>query len=169
MGAYVSIPECKSHYNITVNCDYFVNESYPVPTIGGFGRREIPTDPDVAGVGVCCLSLAYRASLTLQQVISSFLATTSLALLLSIASVLWLMIKRRSFQKNPDKHKKKGRNCNLSFSELCETLVLGCSDTQIFTGGAYAITLRYFKGCSIIAYHYNIICGCMFLSLSQAT
>ncbi|KAK0620812.1 hypothetical protein B0T14DRAFT_587448, partial [Immersiella caudata] len=148
MGAYVSIPECRSHYNITVNCDYFVNETFPVPTIGGLGKHEIPTDPDIAGVGV----------------VSSFLATTSLALLLSTASVLWLMIKRRGVQKNPHKHKKRARNCNLSFSELCETLVLGCSDTQIFTGGAYALTLRYFKGCSIIAYHYNIISNLMLLT-----
>jgi hypothetical protein len=74
MGAYVSIPECKSHYNITVNWDYFVNETYPEPnkTIGGLFKGQIPTDPDVAGVSV----------------ISSFLATTSLALLLSTASVL---------------------------------------------------------------------------------
>jgi len=56
MGAYVSMPECQSHYNITVNCDYKVNATElngTAPTIGGYGRREIPTDPDVAGIGVC--------------------------------------------------------------------------------------------------------------------
>lgn len=36
-------------------------------------------------------------------------------------------------------------------------MVLTCSDQQIFTGGAYAITLRYAKACSISAYHYNIV------------
>ncbi|KAK4447004.1 hypothetical protein QBC34DRAFT_427801 [Podospora aff. communis PSN243] len=146
MGAYVSIPECRAHYNITVICDYNVTD--PIPTIGGLEKGEIPTDPDVAGVGV----------------VSSFLATTSLALLLSIASVLWLIAKRTCMRKDPDKHKKKKRNCNFSFSELCETLVLGCSDTQIFTGGAYAITMRYFKGCSVISYHYDIIVNFMLLT-----
>ena len=36
-------------------------------------------------------------------------------------------------------------------------LVITCSDQQVFTGGAYAITLRFSKGCSISAYHYNIV------------
>lgn len=55
MGAYVSIPDCESHYNITVNCDYKVTNLTDgrEATIGGFGKGQIPTDPDVAGVGVC--------------------------------------------------------------------------------------------------------------------
>ncbi|KAK0641829.1 hypothetical protein B0T16DRAFT_461858 [Cercophora newfieldiana] len=151
MGAYVSIPDCKSHYNITVNCDYFVTNltNGEKPKIGGYGRREIPPDADVAGIGV----------------VSSFLATTSLALLLSIISIFWLMGKRIWGEKDPNKHRKKRkRHCDLSLSELCEALVLSCSDTQIFTGGAYAMTLRYFKGCSIIAYHYDIVANLMLLT-----
>lgn len=45
-----------------------------------------------------------------------------------------------------------------------ETLVLACSDQQVFTGAAYAITLRYWKGCTISAYHYNIVANMMLLT-----
>lgn len=54
MGAYVSISECKSHYNITINCDYkngTADELKPI-SIGGKTQGAIPTDPDVAGIGV---------------------------------------------------------------------------------------------------------------------
>lgn len=54
MGAYVSIPDCQSHYNITINCSYApdVNETNLVAIIGGYGRSEIPTNSDIAGIGV---------------------------------------------------------------------------------------------------------------------
>ncbi|KAK4206079.1 hypothetical protein QBC37DRAFT_445190 [Rhypophila decipiens] len=151
MGAYVSIPDCKSHYNETVNCEYNVNvsDSNPFATIGGHRRGEIPADPDIAGIGV----------------VSSFLATTSFALLLSIISVFWSIGKRcwgRDYGKTPQKKRK--RQFNLHLSEFCEELVLTCTDTQIFTGGAYAITLRYYKGCSITAYHYDIVANLMLLT-----
>lgn len=47
---------------------------------------------------------------------------------------------------------------------MFESIVLACSDTQIFTGAAYAITLRYFMGCTVSAYHYNIIANMMLLT-----
>lgn len=53
---------------------------------------------------------------------------------------------------------------SLSLTELCETLVVSCSDQQVFTGGAYAISLRYWNGCSITAYHYNIVANMMLLT-----
>lgn len=62
------------------------------------------------------------------------------------------------------------RNYNLcreqlfSLTEICETLVLSCSDQQVFTGGAFAISLRYYNGCSITAYHYNIIANMLLLT-----
>ncbi len=39
-----------------------------------------------------------------------------------------------------------------------------CSDQQVFTGLAYAITLRYAKGCQISAYHYNIVANMLLLT-----
>ena len=45
----------------------------------------------------------------------------------------------------------------ISVSGFFETLVITCSDQQVFTGGAYAITLRYATACTISAYHYNIV------------
>ncbi|KAH9900442.1 hypothetical protein F4778DRAFT_738963 [Xylariomycetidae sp. FL2044] len=49
-------------------------------------------------------------------------------------------------------------------SDTLETLVLACSDQQVFTGAAYALTLRYFKGCTISAYHYNLVANMMLLT-----
>lgn len=49
-------------------------------------------------------------------------------------------------------------------SNILETLVLSCSDQQIFTGAAYALTLRYWRGCSITAYHYNIVANMLLLT-----
>lgn len=43
-------------------------------------------------------------------------------------------------------------------------MILACSDQQIFTGGAYAITLRYWRGCDISAYHYNVVSNMLLLS-----
>lgn len=43
-------------------------------------------------------------------------------------------------------------------------LIITCSDQQIFTGGAYAITLRYVTGCSISAYHYNIVANMLLVT-----
>ena len=98
------------------------------------------------------------------QVVSSFIATTSFALILSSISVLWLISKRVWCRDRKPRSKKEDRVCNLSIAELCESLVISCSDTQIFTGGAYALTLRYFKGCSIIAYHYDVVANMMLLT-----
>lgn len=47
---------------------------------------------------------------------------------------------------------------------MCEALVLSCSDQQVFTGGAFAISLRYWNGCSVTAYHYNIIANMLLLT-----
>jgi hypothetical protein len=61
MGAFVSIPECKSHYNVTLNCnvtddqgqDIMFNGTWPANvSIGGHTKGEFPGDPDIAGVGV---------------------------------------------------------------------------------------------------------------------
>lgn len=47
---------------------------------------------------------------------------------------------------------------------VIEILVITCSDQQIFTGGAYAITLRYVTGCQISAYHYNIVANMLLIT-----
>lgn len=51
-----------------------------------------------------------------------------------------------------------------SLTEICETLVLSCSDQQVFTGGAFAISLRYYNGCSVTAYHYNVLANMLLLT-----
>lgn len=45
-----------------------------------------------------------------------------------------------------------------------EALIITCSDQQVFTGGAYAIALRYAKACSVSAYHYNIVANILLVT-----
>jgi hypothetical protein len=54
MGAYVSIPNCESHYQITLNCTVGTksNSTGNYTTYGGLEQRDFDGDPDVAGVGV---------------------------------------------------------------------------------------------------------------------
>lgn len=59
---------------------------------------------------------------------------------------------------------KKLKRNHISLSDILETLVLSCSDQQVFTGAAYALTLRYWNGCSVSAYHYNIVANMMLLT-----
>ncbi|KAK3350272.1 hypothetical protein B0T25DRAFT_520288 [Lasiosphaeria hispida] len=61
--------------------------------------------------------------------------------------------REREYQRSP-----------ISITGFFEVLILTCSDQQIFTGSAYAITLKYVKGCSISAYHYNIICNMLLIT-----
>jgi hypothetical protein len=56
------------------------------------------------------------------------------------------------------------RNWQISIAGIVEALVVTCSDQQVFTGGAYAITLRYAKACSISAYHYNIVANILLVT-----
>lgn len=43
-------------------------------------------------------------------------------------------------------------------------MILSCSDQQVFTSGAYAVALRYSQGCSISAYHYNIVANMLLIT-----
>ncbi|KAI0397196.1 hypothetical protein F5Y17DRAFT_13600 [Xylariaceae sp. FL0594] len=153
MGAFVSIPECKSHYNVTLNCSvmddrgsqFVFNGTWPDNvSIGGYRKGEFPADPDIAGVGR----------------LGVFIAVTSFALTACIVSVLWQMAKTIKWKK-PRKEDDKRR---VSFTDILETLVMACSDQQLFTGAAYALTLRYLRGCTVSAYHYNIIANMLLLT-----
>lgn len=62
------------------------------------------------------------------------------------------------------RRKRTERQNRTSFSDILETLVLACSDQQVFTGAAYGLTLRYWRGCTISAYHYNIVANMMLLT-----
>lgn len=52
MGASISIAQCKSHYNTTVDCSVTPNDSGGFQTIAGYERGEVPPEPDIAGIGV---------------------------------------------------------------------------------------------------------------------
>ncbi|KAK8133481.1 hypothetical protein PG984_005493 [Apiospora sp. TS-2023a] len=101
MGAYVSVHECQSRYNVTINCDQtFDNETNTYKSLGGIERGQ-------------------------------------------------------ERLKKPDR---------ISLTDILESILLPCSDQQIFTGAAYAMTLRYYQGCTISAYHYNIVANMLLIS-----
>jgi hypothetical protein len=62
MGAYTSVPQCQSQYNVTVNCSIVFTDdtNTTAQSIGTITKGEFLGDPDIAGVGVsmssCLLS-----------------------------------------------------------------------------------------------------------------
>ncbi|KAM7187724.1 hypothetical protein V8F20_010861 [Naviculisporaceae sp. PSN 640] len=153
MGIYISALNCKQLYDIDINCEIQVkgNETYNSTIIGGYVRGQIPADPDIAGIGV----------------VASFIGTTVFAIALSAITLLSLIINRRylhNLNKLTENFRLADRLGKWHISELCEELVIGVSDTQVFTGGAYAIALRYFKGCTTTAYHYDVVVMMMLMT-----
>ncbi|KAH8894890.1 hypothetical protein GQ53DRAFT_820558 [Thozetella sp. PMI_491] len=140
MGVFVSAPTCRQNYGVEVNCS---SSQDPEIYVGGLGKREFEGNPDIAGVGI----------------VSFFLALTSFALVVSLLDVIWYAIKLSGIKPRFTKKEKAQRNRFYSLAEILESLVLSCSDQQLFTGGAYALVLRYWKG-----YHYNIVANMLLLA-----
>ncbi|KAF3071232.1 hypothetical protein GL218_00914 [Daldinia childiae] len=152
MGSYVSVVDCKADYNITLNCSIERGNTtmgeMPITRIGGYTKGQFPGDPDIAGIGILAV----------------FVAVTSFAIITGTVSIIWKLAKRFHWKATYDEKQKKERRYYTSFSDILETLVLACSDQQVFTGAAYALTLRYWRGCTISAYHYNIVANMMLLT-----
>ncbi|KAK9423272.1 hypothetical protein SUNI508_04166 [Seiridium unicorne] len=149
MGAYVSVETCKTQYNVQLNCSlpaggwHEGNHTYDY--IGAYTRGNFEADPDIAGIGI----------------LGVFLGVTCFALAISIFDVLWQTSKTFGWKKVKLRELKLGHR---SVSDILQSLVLACSDQQVFTGAAYALTLRYWRGCSISAYHYNIVANMLLLT-----
>ncbi|KAI0846511.1 hypothetical protein F5Y00DRAFT_271966 [Daldinia vernicosa] len=120
----------------------------PITRIGSYTKGQFPGDPDIAGIGILAV----------------FVAVTSLAIITGTVSIIWKLAKRFHWKTTYSEKQKKQRQHNTSFSDVLETLVLACSDQQVFTGAAFALTLRYWRGCTISAYHYNIVANMMLLT-----
>ncbi|KAI1764854.1 hypothetical protein GGR53DRAFT_296690 [Hypoxylon sp. FL1150] len=158
MGSYVSVPECQTRYNITLNCaiegrnvtgdNGEIGQQTPFTKIGDYSKGNFPGDPDIAGIGI----------------LGVFVAVTSFAIFAGCMSIVWQTIKCCRLRKKANYTDEVERQRRTSFSDILETLVLACSDQQVFTGGAYALTLRYWRGCTISAYHYNIVANMMLLT-----
>ncbi|KAM7190804.1 hypothetical protein V8F20_009600 [Naviculisporaceae sp. PSN 640] len=144
MARYVNPEICSRYYGINLNCtiDYSDPENKTVSSLGGIGHGGFDGDPDIAGIGV----------------LGAFVTVTIFSVVLSIGNTVWWIMKNVLHWKTRiSVEEKADKKWQLSLSGFFETLVLTCSDQQIFTGGAYAITLRYAKACSISAYHYNVV------------
>ncbi|GAB1317964.1 TRP C-terminal domain-containing protein [Madurella fahalii] len=149
MGAYVSREGCLAHYGVDIRCDTLPANGSRIEQIGPYRRGQWPTDPDIAGIGV----------------LGAFLAVTVASLVLSVLSMAWWWAKNILHVKKKFREEEKAvRPGAISVTAIFEVLVITCSDQQIFTGGAYAITLRYVTGCQISAYHYNIVANMLLIT-----
>ncbi|KAM7220398.1 hypothetical protein V8F06_004177 [Rhypophila decipiens] len=144
MARYVNPEICARDYGVPLNCtiEYLDSQNKTVASLGGTFPGGFDGDPDIAGIGV----------------LGAFVTVTIFSVVLSIGNTLWWISKNVLHWKSRlSVEEKSEKKWQISVSGFFETLVLTCSDQQIFTGGAYAITLRYAKACSISAYHYNIV------------
>ncbi|WQF82228.1 hypothetical protein CDEST_07242 [Colletotrichum destructivum] len=153
---------CEWHYNTTVNCDYEPNSD----SIGGYPRGEVPPEPDIAGIGVSATSLVRKASASISQ--SLLYSSQSLLLLFSWESSTPYGYYSKNVgpggtSKDRSRKRKQLWN-NFSRSEFFQAITISCSDQQVFTGGAYVVTLQFWKGCFITAYHCNIIANMLLLT-----
>ncbi|KAF7535815.1 hypothetical protein G7054_g5067 [Neopestalotiopsis clavispora] len=154
MGSYVSVPTCKSHYNVTIDCNLETynntgnNDTLIFKSIGGAEKGQVETDPDIAGIGV----------------LGVFVGVTAFAMLISIADVLRQLQKTMKWKRMKPEERARLPPKKRTLTDILEALLQSCSDQQIFTGAAYALTLRYWRGCSISAYHYNIVANLMLLT-----
>ncbi|KAM7199960.1 hypothetical protein V8F33_004134 [Rhypophila sp. PSN 637] len=144
MARYVNPEICARDYGVPLNCtiEYLDSQNKTVASLGSTFPGGFDGDPDIAGIGV----------------LGAFVTVTICSVILSIGNTLWWISKNVLHWKSRlSVEEKSEKKWQISVSGFFETLVLTCSDQQIFTGGAYAITLRYAKACSISAYHYNIV------------
>ncbi|SPQ23339.1 8a176297-9c53-46cb-8a71-a93f7138ac22 [Thermothielavioides terrestris] len=150
MGAYVSSAHCAARHGITPNCSVVLSpDNSTAVLLGGATFGNFQGDPDIAGIGV----------------LGAFLSITITSLVLAVISTAWWTEKHVFGLKNWITEEEKARkNWKLSFSGILEALIVTCSDQQVFTGGAYAITLRYAKACSVSAYHYNVVTNMLLVS-----
>lgn len=158
MGAYVSTENCVNHYGVEPNCTVTQSQDGEL-WLGEASKGNFEGDPDIAGAGV----------------LVAFFSVTAFSVFLAIISTLWWILKnifgvtrqrsdeyvRKSVSEmslsSQPSSKKAARKWKISITGIIEALIISCSDQQIFTGGAYAITLRYAKACHVSAYHYNIV------------
>ncbi|KAK0673133.1 hypothetical protein QBC41DRAFT_343212 [Cercophora samala] len=143
MGAYVSTGSCIAHSGIRPNCTFNITaNNHAFHHLGDSMKGEFEGDPDIAGIGV----------------LGAFLAVTTISVGLASASAVWWLSKNvLHWKSRTARDEKTLRKRKASISSILEALIISCSDQQIFTGGAYAVTLRYAKACTVSAYHYNIV------------
>ncbi|KAK3401693.1 hypothetical protein B0T20DRAFT_450676 [Sordaria brevicollis] len=149
MGAYTSVEQCLEHYGVTINCSVvYAPDNQTVISVGGNRPGEFNPDPDIAGIGI----------------LGAFVVITGFALLIAFLHVLWHYAKLIKLKKRLTAEEKENKRWQLSIGGFFEMLIISCSDQQIFTGAAYAITMRFAKACSISAYHYNVISNMLLLT-----
>ncbi|KAI2625410.1 hypothetical protein GGS26DRAFT_200699 [Hypomontagnella submonticulosa] len=158
MGSAISKDQCPAQFNVTLDCTVdgtnhtdgngkTIMEA-PFTRIGNYTKGDFPGDPDIAGIGI----------------LGVFVAVTSFAIVLGFLAAMWEITKTCRDKTRSSKKQRIKREDRKSVSDILESLILAASDQQVFTGGAYALTLQYWRGCTISAYHYNIVANMMLLT-----
>ncbi|KAH8672288.1 hypothetical protein BGZ61DRAFT_362258, partial [Ilyonectria robusta] len=138
------------HYGVVLNCSIGAYPNKTIYSLGDIQKGQFEGDGDIAGIGI----------------FGTFIAVTSFALLLSLAHCGdgCFLVDRTTGPADPTENETNNEKIKPGVSEIFQAMVLSCSDAQIFTGAAYALTLRYFRGCTITAYHYNVVANLMLLT-----
>ncbi|KAI9772342.1 MAG: hypothetical protein M1840_001091 [Geoglossum simile] len=139
MGSYVSTAQCRVNCNAT---DVILQGFEP--------------DPDVAGIGVI---FAFFSVALLALSMSAIYLILQLTKFMRFTGVNTLMGRRQEDMCAEDRS-----STQTTWPDIFEAIILSCSDQQVFTSGAYALTLRYARGCKVSAYHYNIVANMMLVT-----
>ncbi|KAL2214656.1 hypothetical protein CC79DRAFT_156263 [Sarocladium strictum] len=145
MGQRISVEYCALEYGVLPNCTATATWS------GEHEKGDVPTEPDVAGVGV----------------VYSFIAVTGFAALVSVVMLLWnayLAVRYRS-SKSGSKHARLELvSRKFDVAAVCDRLVTACSDQQIVVGSAYLWAVHNGIGCALSFYHLIIVSNMIVLS-----
>jgi hypothetical protein len=154
MGNIISQSKCYQQYPEligTIDCDL---ANY---NLGNVSER-VKSNPEIAGIGVSqvfyylsILSFVFESisSYYIFKVDLAFAITSILSLICSGTILVFCDYKRKA-----------------SWRKLLEPAALSFSDQQIVTGIALSVSTMYFETiCEISAYHYNIVCFLVLLSI----
>lgn len=161
MASNVSALTCPSVHDTLFDCGLFHLCNCP----------NLVADPDIAGVGVEC---TFWTSSNLDKVLSAFVTTTGITLLLATAGMVLNILGDEDLKSNPIDWwlQRMGRRLFAPSSkawgvELIKTWVLGYSDQQLVSGIALLLVVLIRLPAShgqISVYHVTIAVDCAWLS-----
>ncbi|KAF7513525.1 hypothetical protein GJ744_008819 [Endocarpon pusillum] len=161
MGAYVSKGQCERFHSVSLNCSLLnATTPYNYTVVGGIHHREFEPNPDVAGIGILFAFFSVAALALLISLIYLLLQTTKFMHFTGVDT--WVQHEVHQLQETSEAQER--HSYRTTWADIFEGLILSCSDQQVFTSGAYALTLRYAQGCKISAYHYNIVANMMLIT-----
>ncbi|KAH8168492.1 hypothetical protein LIA77_11756 [Sarocladium implicatum] len=145
MGQRISVERCYANFGVKSVCDY--NETWS----GEHEKGHVPTEPDIAGVGV----------------VYSFIAVTGFAALMSVCMLSWngfVALKARHDKRHVKDVLHGTSILGLDLAAICDKLITACSDQQIVVGSAYLWGVHSGSGCTTSFYHLIVVSNMIVLS-----